>query len=175
MVRFQNGIPAVVWYSQHATGQAFKYEVVLKDKANLRPLCFCAMGSHAHYATPGIHDHTIPSAHHAIKGLLNDYTDRGPLYDPLFSSYWYRWTAPPSGATGVGKFDSYDDAQPVGWLYFQGQWGDERYPNSDKRQKNLFNKFFKYESGPNGPAFKDLIRKDPWSGSNKTVLGKLGP
>jgi hypothetical protein len=36
MVRFHNGLPTVVWYSQHQSGQAFKYEVVLKDKANLR-------------------------------------------------------------------------------------------------------------------------------------------
>lgn len=36
MVRFRNEVPSVVWYSQHATGQAFKYEVVLKDEAKLR-------------------------------------------------------------------------------------------------------------------------------------------
>jgi hypothetical protein len=36
MVRFKNGVPDVMWYSQHATGQAFKFEVVQKDEANLR-------------------------------------------------------------------------------------------------------------------------------------------
>jgi hypothetical protein len=46
MVRFQNGVPSVVWYSQHATGQAFKYEVVLKDEANLRVGCPRTSGTH---------------------------------------------------------------------------------------------------------------------------------
>jgi hypothetical protein len=36
MVRFHNELPTVVWYSQHSSGQAFKYEVVMKDKANIR-------------------------------------------------------------------------------------------------------------------------------------------
>jgi hypothetical protein len=36
MVRFVNGVPKYVWYSQHATGQAFKYEVLKKDKSGFR-------------------------------------------------------------------------------------------------------------------------------------------
>jgi len=36
MVRFVNGVPKYVWYSQHASGQAFKYEVVKKDKSGFR-------------------------------------------------------------------------------------------------------------------------------------------
>lgn len=30
MVRFQNGVPSALWYSQHADGQAFTYEAVEK-------------------------------------------------------------------------------------------------------------------------------------------------
>lgn len=146
----------------------------------LQPISFSGNGSHANYAEPGIHDHTIPSDHHSIKGLLNDYTDHGPLYDPLHSSYWYKWTPPVPGVAAssvaaLGTFKAYDPATPTAWLYFQGQWGDQRYPNTDPRQKNFLDLYFKYESGPNGPAFKDIGRKDPWSGSNKFVLKKLGP
>ena len=36
MVRFINGVPKYVWYSQHASGQAFKYEVVKKDASGFR-------------------------------------------------------------------------------------------------------------------------------------------
>lgn len=36
MVRFVNGVPKYVWYSQHASGQAFKYEAVKKDKSGFR-------------------------------------------------------------------------------------------------------------------------------------------
>lgn len=59
MIRFKDGKPQHIWYSQHAFGQAFTYEVV--HKTGLRPWSFSANGSHANYATEGKHDHTIPS------------------------------------------------------------------------------------------------------------------
>ena len=40
MVRFVNGVPKYVWYSQHANGEAFKYEVVKKDKSGFRVSVF---------------------------------------------------------------------------------------------------------------------------------------
>ena len=54
MVRFRDGIPTAVWYSQHEYGEAFTYEAV--RKAGLRPICFSAKGSHANYAVAGKHD-----------------------------------------------------------------------------------------------------------------------
>jgi hypothetical protein len=36
MVRFQNGVPQGLWYSQHSGGQSFKYSAVMKDAAGLR-------------------------------------------------------------------------------------------------------------------------------------------
>jgi hypothetical protein len=36
MIRFVNGVPKFVWYSQHASGQAFTYQAVEKDKAGVR-------------------------------------------------------------------------------------------------------------------------------------------
>jgi len=120
---------------------------------------------------------------------LNDYTDYGPLYDPTLSAYWYQWIPAPSEATGGnsgsehqldnvakrGIFIPYDDDTPVKYLYFEGCWGDERYPNTDPRQRNVLNKFFKYEDGPTGPADKNIGRKEVWIGSSGEILGKLGP
>ncbi len=51
MVRFQNGLPKAIWYSQHAYGEAFTYDAV--DKKGIRPIAFSAKGSHAVYATAG--------------------------------------------------------------------------------------------------------------------------
>jgi hypothetical protein len=34
MIRFKNGVPDLVWYSQHANGQAFQYKVL--EKKGLR-------------------------------------------------------------------------------------------------------------------------------------------
>lgn len=51
MIRFKNGEPQAVWYSQHAYGEAFTYATV--EKQGVRPVAFSAKGSHATYATSG--------------------------------------------------------------------------------------------------------------------------
>lgn len=54
MIRFKDGSPQAVWYSQHEFGFAYTYNATLK--IGKRPLSFSAMGSHANYAKPGAHD-----------------------------------------------------------------------------------------------------------------------
>lgn len=51
MIRFVNGTPQAVWFSQHASGQAFTYGALEKD--GLRPYAFSANGTHANYAIVG--------------------------------------------------------------------------------------------------------------------------
>jgi len=36
MIRFINGIPKYVWFSQHANGEAFKFEILRKDASGKR-------------------------------------------------------------------------------------------------------------------------------------------
>ena len=75
-------------------------------------------------------------------------------------------------------------------MNYRGRWGDEQYPDSDKRQQQLVGNR-KYVGGPTGPADKQLGRKEVWpesqwskgqkirgslglfSASAKEVLGKL--
>ncbi|KAF2258360.1 hypothetical protein CC78DRAFT_124576 [Lojkania enalia] len=162
MIRFESGTPTYIWYSQHANGQAFKYTSVLKD--GLRPLAFSSNGSHANYAIPGTHDHTIPNFN-LPGGVLEDHTDKGALWDPLLAAYYYAYDA------GANRFAAYGgDATPVEWLYFRGRWGDQEYPTSDKRQIKLFGQA-KYSSGPTGPIDKQLNRSNvcPDNG-NKCIL-----
>lgn len=150
MVRFSNGIPQSIWYSQHANGQAFTYATVEKTDSG-RPIAYSAKGSHANYAIDGTHDHTIPNLN-LPGGVLEDYTNRGTYWDPLLSAYFYRFDA------GANTFGAYDEA-PVNWLYFKGRWGDEEYPTSDRRQVKLFGQA-KFSSGPTGPADKQLNRSN---------------
>lgn len=128
-------------------------------------------------------------------GITNDYTDRGKLWDPAKSAYWYKWTPPAANAssgpssggdsaaplrntTKLGTFEPYDaNTSPLGYLYFEGRWGDWQYPENDPRQQVLeilfLFKFYKYNTGPDGPAFKKLGRKDPWQADKGRVLDDI--
>ncbi len=61
-------------------------------------------------------------------------------------------------------------------MYYKGKWGDEQYPESDKRQKKFFG-FYKYVGGPTGPWDKQLNRTMvcPENRVPCFVRDKLGP
>ncbi|KAK6495996.1 hypothetical protein TWF481_002025 [Arthrobotrys musiformis] len=129
MVRFQNGVPSALWYSQHADGQAFTYEAV--EKLGKRPIGYSAKGAF----------------------FLVDDTNKGVLWDPTLSAYYYKFDAETT------KFTSYNPASPVNWLYFKGKWGDQQYPKEHEGQYILFGQA-RYGNGPTGPIGKELQRKD---------------
>lgn len=187
MIRFQNGVPIAVWFSQHASGQSFKYYALDKDAFGLRPIVFSGNGTHAVYATTGVHNHDLSDIHLPWPGFVNDYTDTGTLWDPIQSAYWYNWSPPappPAGSNfpatrdvaSLGYLNAYDaNTSPVGWFYFQGRWGDFRYKQDDPRQDDLLGLAWKYDSGPDGPAFKNLQRQNVWPGANGVLLGVAIP
>ena len=51
MIRFANGTPTAMWFSQHASGQAFTYAAL--EKKGKRPLSYSGNGTHANYAVKG--------------------------------------------------------------------------------------------------------------------------
>ena len=55
----------------------------------------------------------------------------------------------PNEAVGVGLTASEQDNDGGNWLFYEGGWGDEQYPNNDPRQLCIFSKC-RYGSGPNG-------------------------
>lgn len=143
MIRFLNGQPQAVHYSQHADGPAYTYTAT--PKFGLRPIAYSAGGSHANYATVGQHNHS------ANFGNLTDHADAGPPWDVTLNyvAYWYSTNSGFVGATGNNVSGS--------WLDFVGHWGDEQYPDSDPRQSSLQGQY-RYTSGPPGPVGHNLLR-----------------
>ncbi|PNS19617.1 hypothetical protein CAC42_7461 [Sphaceloma murrayae] len=151
VIRFNNGVPSQIWYSQHSNGEAFTYTTIQKE--GIRPLVFSSNGSHANYATTGAQDRVLPDLD--LPGLVfNDYADSGPRWDPVLNSYFVKYDI------ASGDFEPYDDATPTAWLRFEGKWGDQQYPDSDPRQRSLFGLAYKFTGGPTGPRDKGLNRKN---------------
>lgn len=156
MIRFSDGVPQMIWYSQHSRGQAFTYNAAEKNEK--RPIAYSGNGTHAVYSIPGPHDHTIPNLNLPF-GLIVDYTDQGVLWDPLLSAYAYRYHATNE------TFQPYDPSYPVNWLNYNGQWGDDAIPGGPKKFGQA-----KYTGGPNGPKFKHLVREEVCPSTPCTVL-----
>ncbi|CAG1977436.1 unnamed protein product [Fusarium graminearum] len=155
MVRFHNGTPVGVYYSQHVDGVGFKWDSSKINITDGRPVVYSAAGSHANYPSRG---HQIHNA------ALFDYCDEGKIWDPVLSAYFYRFNPDTSTITPIIsplKPSATKPAQNLtSWFDFVGHWGDIRYPDSDPRQKTVPHFGLKrFNSGPNGPRFKHLVRK----------------
>ena len=110
-------------------------------------ITYSAFGTHAMYRTPGVQRYILPF------GLLQDITDRGPLWDPMLNLYSYTYD-PWADERRTG--DATPDAPPE-WFDYAGRWGDKRYPMDDPRQYTFVGELH-YVSGPTGPKFKNLDR-----------------
>lgn len=150
MVRFKDGEPQAVWYSQHDYGEAYSYSAV--QKIGNRPVAFSARGSHANYATAKNHDlheyNADVPAH-----IVFDRTSQGPLWDPTLSANYYTFS------TLDSKFTPAIKDTPVNYLYFEGMWGDAERP-ADMEGQEDFHGFKKWTGGPRGPLDKHLDRPD---------------
>ncbi|EKD21190.1 uncharacterized protein L3040_000771 [Drepanopeziza brunnea f. sp. 'multigermtubi'] len=150
MVRFQNGTPTAVWYSQHEFGFAFTYSAV--RKIGKRPVSFSAKGSHANYAVAGNID--LHSTNGFIPAhIAYDRTQQGKLWDPTLEAYYYTLDVTEK------KFTAAIEGTPVNYLYFEGHWGDDRLPLESEGQEE-FHGYIKWVGGPKGPLDKYLDRLD---------------
>ncbi|TKA30367.1 hypothetical protein B0A50_02594 [Salinomyces thailandicus] len=170
MIRFQHGKPHAVFLSEHDFGAAYAWHALEKYVPNpdgsetmlgtwtnrtfaqvaKRPVTYSATGSHAMYATPGLHPYVLPW------GLLHDQTDRGPLWDPRenLKAFTYQ---PRNNQTMRASL--LNPRAPTSWLHYAGHWGDKYYPLSDPRQYRFAGQYH-YVNGPTGPKFKRLGRRD---------------
>ncbi|KAJ5214827.1 hypothetical protein N7468_010506 [Penicillium chermesinum] len=153
LVRFHHGKPKALFFSAHTAGEAYRYEAV--EKIGRRPVIYSAEGSHAMYATAGIHPYILPW------GLLYDVTDKGPLWDPLLNSHTYTY----DGQEKTLRASTVTPNAPTEWFYFRGHWGDKFYPLGDTRQYRFAGQYH-YVNGPLGPRFKRLNRNKMCQGSD---------
>lgn len=172
LVRFYNGAPVIVWMSAHGGGGAYYYHNLEKCETDERhPIIFSARGTHANYVSVGQHPHDLPY------GILSDFTDRGPLWDPTRNYLGYTFDG--NFVYPVAKnFNSKHTGREIeygNWLSYVGHWGDKQLADSDSRQKYLFIGGHRYIDGPTGPLMKNIVRLKPcerhkwwnfWDGCN---------
>ena len=144
-IRFHHGVPKAIFFSEHNFGSAYSYTAV--EKMGKRPVIYSATGTHAMYATPGIHAYVLPW------GLLHDQTDRGPLWDPALNLHAFTY----DHLNDTLLSTQLNPKSPTEWFHFNGHWGDKFYPLGDTRQYRFAGQYH-YVNGPLGPKFKNLGR-----------------
>ncbi|EXJ54022.1 hypothetical protein A1O7_09359 [Cladophialophora yegresii CBS 114405] len=147
MIRFVDEKPVGIYFSHHAGGEVCVWDdESCLSKRGERPVVFSARGSHANYPSEGSHIHD---------DALIDIADRGRLWDPVKLAYFYTYDPATETFTAAEP-----GTAPTDWLYFNGNWGDQQYQDSDPRQQTVpYFGLKKYYSGPNGPKFKRLVRR----------------
>lgn len=145
-IRFHHGVPKAVFFSEHNFGSVYSYDAV--EKIGKRPVIYSAVGTHAMYATSGLHPYILPW------GILHDQTDRGPLWDPALNSHTYTYDY----KKDILRPSNLTPNSPTSFFHYAGHWGDKFYPLGDKRQYRFAGQYH-YVNGPLGPKFKNLGRK----------------
>ncbi|KAF7546567.1 hypothetical protein G7046_g9267 [Stylonectria norvegica] len=152
MVRFRDGLPVGIYFSQHISGTAYNWEDPLLSKIGERPVVYSARGSHANYPASGIQIHD---------SALIDYCDAGHKWDPVLSAYFYRFE-PTSGiitrlAAPGAPLQAVPTSNLTSFFYFSGRWGDMQYADSDPRQETIpILGLKRFLDGPTGPRYKHL-------------------
>lgn len=146
MIRYIDAEPVAIYFSQHTSGQMCEWDdETCVTRRGKRPYVYSARGSHANYPSEGNHIHDE---------ALIDITDRGRLWDPTRHAMYYFYDVDTETFSAAGP-----GSAPTDWLNFNGNWGDKQYLDSDPRQTTVpYFGLKKYNNGPNGPKFKNLIR-----------------
>lgn len=175
MVRFQDGVPKGLFFSEHEGGQAYAWSAVEKSSTG-RPIIYSALGSHAMYAMPSKHPYILPFS------MLMDITDRGPLWDPSLNNYAYHYDYTLEDDVDMNEINETNSLvpaaknpnAPTSWFHFRGRWGDQVYSLADPRQWRLFGQYH-YVTGPYGPKFKKLNRPKLCQLSRCNIAYELDP
>ncbi len=114
--------PLSVGYSQHCLGQ----RRVWSDTARFdgtHPIAYVALGSHANYFSPGLHQFNPACVPSQVTALLNQF-HLPPPADVV--SVGGTVAGPPAGDGRVTPIHAIEDGHP-GWVSFPGFWGELQY------------------------------------------------
>jgi len=163
-------IKSAYWYKWIAPGASVN---AIAPDPEARPLVVDPTATSANTSAPANSSTSTPNTMPPAPVTPKSLKDMPDLDFPSVSRAKKRDLDPLTGNPGI--FLPYNGVDPVSYLYYRGKWGDERYPKSDKRQKDLFGQFHKYEGGPTGPAWKGIDRKNVWPQGTGWVQPWLGP
>ncbi|MCJ1310885.1 Vacuolar protein sorting-associated protein 62 [Agyrium rufum] len=198
MVRFENGVPTSMFFSEHIFGTAYLYEAVEKKRVRAFPAEQQPTTSSTHHDNrdkkeeedekvhenreagrdtllrPVVYSAAGTHANYATPGRHTYVLPFGLLHDetgrgPLWD---------PSLNAHAYTYDFVSDRlfastrtpdAPTEWFDFAGHWGDRAYARDDPRQYEFVGQLH-YVSGPLGPRFKDLRRERVCPGRAKCVV-----
>ncbi|CAH0045708.1 unnamed protein product [Clonostachys solani] len=156
MIRFKDGKPVGIWYSQHRDGAAYQWGDPELSVTDGRPTVYSAHGSHANYAKPGDNIHDV---------ALIDWCNKGKKWDPVLSAYFFKYHKNNETLTTLNSPDKKNSGPPAhnftSLFYYNGIWGDDQLLDSDPRQDHVPKFGFpRFLDGPQGPKYKQIVRKE---------------
>jgi hypothetical protein len=77
------------------------YKLAEKYNKSPWPIFYSAYGTYTNYITTRTHDHTILHFNLPL-GVLMDMCDRGTLWDPTLSAFFYKYIAKVHGNNSAG-------------------------------------------------------------------------
>lgn len=190
MIRFVDGKPSAVWYSQHSNGQAFEYGTVMKldggdrvsrpgfvEELELTDVCTAAYRLQRQWLTRQLRHQRHSCLRHSERepALRSDRRPHGrrSLLGPYAvcvlvfiqqdqQGFHILWFRVRSPSTSSNFFSLTVTSESVNWLSFLGHWGDEKYSQDDPIQDCVFgiDALCKYTGGPTGPIDKQLDREE---------------
>jgi hypothetical protein len=148
--------PLFVGYSQHCLGQRRAWTDVKRFDGR-HPIVYVALGSHANYFEPGLHEFNSTCVPRQVHDLLQSLH----LPQPADVASGDGVSSGPNAAAGpVTTIHQIDDGQPS-WVGFPGTWGELQYLHAPAPIGTVA-----FGLSPQGPAFHDV-----WAHPLATLAG----
>jgi hypothetical protein len=148
--------PLSVAYSQHCLGQQRQWADTTR-LSDTHPVVYVALGSHANYFEPGVHQFNSACVPLQVQGLLRSFG----LPQPADVTSAEGPTAGPNvGDAAVMPVHQIDEDSPS-WMSFPGTWGEQQFLHAPSPIGTV-----PFGTSPQGPEFHDV-----WAHPLATIAG----